>query len=140
MLTSNVATPVANLGAFSGPRLESEGGGQIAEAATLAWCRRQFPQSVSVEGTPLTSASRLTHRISRSAWRAGRRSPEKYRPRQKPNRAHMRWGGWRRRMRADVRAVRLEGGVLAELYAQHASDALRLAYLLTGDAALAEDL
>ena len=39
-------------------------------------------------------------------------------------------------MRADVRAVRIEGGVLAELYAQHASDALRLAYLLTGDASL----
>lgn len=43
-------------------------------------------------------------------------------------------------MRADMRAVRIEGGVLAELYAQHASDALRLAYLLTGDASLAEDL
>jgi RNA polymerase sigma-70 factor (sigma-E family) len=52
----------------------------------------------------------------------------------------MRWGGWRKRMRADVGAVRLEGGVLAELYARHAGDALRLAYLLTGDAALAEDL
>jgi RNA polymerase sigma-70 factor (sigma-E family) len=43
-------------------------------------------------------------------------------------------------MRADVMAVRIEGGVLAELYAQHASDALRLAYLLTGDGSLAEDL
>jgi RNA polymerase sigma-70 factor (sigma-E family) len=43
-------------------------------------------------------------------------------------------------MRADVRTVRVEGGVLAELYAQHASDALRLAYLLTGDGSLAEDL
>jgi RNA polymerase sigma-70 factor (sigma-E family) len=43
-------------------------------------------------------------------------------------------------MRADVKAVRMEGGVLAELYAQHAGDALRLAYLLTGDASLAEDL
>jgi RNA polymerase sigma-70 factor (sigma-E family) len=43
-------------------------------------------------------------------------------------------------MRTDVRAVRVEGGVLAELYAQHAGDALRLAYLLTGDASLAEDL
>jgi RNA polymerase sigma-70 factor (sigma-E family) len=37
-------------------------------------------------------------------------------------------------------AVRMEGGVLGELYAQHAGDALRLAYLLTGDASLAEDL
>lgn len=43
-------------------------------------------------------------------------------------------------MRADVTVVRFEGGVLAELYARHASDALRLGYLLTGDAALAEDL
>lgn len=43
-------------------------------------------------------------------------------------------------MRGDVTAVRIEGGVLAELYAQHASRALRLAYLLTGDASLAEDL
>jgi RNA polymerase sigma-70 factor (sigma-E family) len=43
-------------------------------------------------------------------------------------------------MRTEQRAVRIEGGVLAELYAQHASDALRLAYLLTGDASLAEDL
>jgi RNA polymerase sigma-70 factor (sigma-E family) len=43
-------------------------------------------------------------------------------------------------MRTEVGTVRIEGGVLAELYAQHASDALRLAYLLTGDAALAEDL
>ena len=43
-------------------------------------------------------------------------------------------------MQADVGAVRIEGGVLAELYAQHADDALRLGYLLTGDASLAEDL
>jgi RNA polymerase sigma-70 factor (sigma-E family) len=43
-------------------------------------------------------------------------------------------------MRADVMAVRMEGGVLGELYAQHAGDALRLAYLLTADASLAEDL
>lgn len=43
-------------------------------------------------------------------------------------------------MRADVMAVRMEGGVLGELYAQHADDALRLAYLLTADASLAEDL
>jgi RNA polymerase sigma-70 factor (sigma-E family) len=32
------------------------------------------------------------------------------------------------------------GGRLGELYAQHAPDAARLAYLLTGDRALAEDL
>jgi len=43
-------------------------------------------------------------------------------------------------MSADVEAIRLEGGVLAELYVRHAPDALRLAYLLTGDRALAEDL
>lgn len=43
-------------------------------------------------------------------------------------------------MRADAGAIRVEGGVLADLYARHADEALRLAYLLTGDAALAEDL
>ena len=43
-------------------------------------------------------------------------------------------------MRADVQTIRVEGGVLAELYARHAGEALRLAYLLTGNAALAEDL
>jgi RNA polymerase sigma-70 factor (sigma-E family) len=36
--------------------------------------------------------------------------------------------------------VRIEGGVLEDLYLAHASDAVRLAYLLTGDLALAEDL
>jgi RNA polymerase sigma-70 factor (sigma-E family) len=35
---------------------------------------------------------------------------------------------------------RVAGGRLAELYAGHAHDATRLAYLLTGDRALAEDL
>jgi RNA polymerase sigma-70 factor (sigma-E family) len=44
------------------------------------------------------------------------------------------------RMRADVATIRIEGGVLAELYARHADESLRLAYLLTGDPALAEDL
>lgn len=43
-------------------------------------------------------------------------------------------------MRAEVEEVKLEGGTLAELYVRHAPEALRLAYLLTGDAALAEDL
>jgi RNA polymerase sigma-70 factor (sigma-E family) len=43
-------------------------------------------------------------------------------------------------MRVEVEATRIEGGVLAELYERHASEALRLAYLLCGDAALAEDL
>ena len=43
-------------------------------------------------------------------------------------------------MSAEVGTVRIEGGVLAELYARHAPEALRLAYLLTGDATLAEDL
>ena len=35
---------------------------------------------------------------------------------------------------------RVAGGRLAELYERHASEATRLAYLLTGDRALAEDL
>lgn len=43
-------------------------------------------------------------------------------------------------MRADVETIRIEGGVLADLYARHSGDALRLAYLLTGDGTLAEDL
>jgi RNA polymerase sigma-70 factor (sigma-E family) len=43
-------------------------------------------------------------------------------------------------MRADVAMVRIEGGVLAELYARHAGESLRLAYLLTGNGSLAEDL
>jgi RNA polymerase sigma-70 factor (sigma-E family) len=44
------------------------------------------------------------------------------------------------RLRTDVGAVRVEGGLLADLYARHSGEALRLAYLLTGDASLAEDL
>src|SRR5438270_8063804 len=36
--------------------------------------------------------------------------------------------------------ARVEGGKLGELYLQHADDAIRLAYLLTGDRPLAEDL
>jgi RNA polymerase sigma-70 factor (sigma-E family) len=43
-------------------------------------------------------------------------------------------------MRVVVETVRIEGGVLGELYARHATEALRLAYLLSGDPALAEDL
>lgn len=43
-------------------------------------------------------------------------------------------------MQADVKTIRLEGGVLRELYVRHAPEALRLAYLLTGDRGLAEDL
>jgi len=43
-------------------------------------------------------------------------------------------------MRVDVGMVRVEGGVLAELYSRHAGESLRLAYLLTGDGSLAEDL
>ena len=41
-------------------------------------------------------------------------------------------------MRVDVGMVRVEGGVLAELYSRHAGESLRLAYLLTGDAAAAD--
>jgi RNA polymerase sigma-70 factor (sigma-E family) len=44
-------------------------------------------------------------------------------------------------LRAGARPVeRAEGGRLAELYLQHGDAAIRLAYLLTGDRALAEDL
>jgi RNA polymerase sigma-70 factor (sigma-E family) len=43
-------------------------------------------------------------------------------------------------MRADVGTIRMEGGVLADLYVRNAGGALRLAYLLTGDASEAEDL
>ncbi len=42
-------------------------------------------------------------------------------------------------MRADA-TIRIEGGVLADLYVRNAGGALRLAYLLTGDASEAEDL
>lgn len=41
-------------------------------------------------------------------------------------------------MRAEL--TRIDSGVLADLYARHASEALRLAYLLSGDRSLAEDL
>ena len=44
------------------------------------------------------------------------------------------------RMQTDVETIQIEGGVLGELYLRHAPQALRLAYLLTGDARLAEDL
>jgi RNA polymerase sigma-70 factor (sigma-E family) len=40
----------------------------------------------------------------------------------------------------EASAREIEGGKLGELYARHASDAARLAYLLTGDRGLAEDL
>ena len=43
-------------------------------------------------------------------------------------------------MGAIVEPVRVEGGMLAELYLRHATDAVRFAYLLTGDRAAAEDL
>src|SRR2546428_11281698 len=43
-------------------------------------------------------------------------------------------------MQTHVETVRIEGGVLGELYVRHAPEALRLAYLLTGDRGLAEDL
>ncbi len=43
-------------------------------------------------------------------------------------------------MQTDVETIRIEGGVLGELYLRHAPQALRLAYLLTGDARLAEDI
>jgi len=43
-------------------------------------------------------------------------------------------------MQADVEKTRIEGSLLGDLYLRHAPDAVRLAYLLTGDGALAEDL
>src|SRR5439155_19307443 len=44
-------------------------------------------------------------------------------------------------LRAGAQPVeRAEGGRLAELFQQHGDSAVRLAYLLTGDRALAEDL
>lgn len=43
-------------------------------------------------------------------------------------------------MQIDVDEVRIEGSRLAELYRQYAHEGVRLAYLITGDVALAEDL
>jgi RNA polymerase sigma-70 factor (sigma-E family) len=43
-------------------------------------------------------------------------------------------------IQAKSEPTRIERGVLAELYVRHAPDGLRLAYLLTGDRAAAEDL
>src|SRR2546430_11977310 len=43
-------------------------------------------------------------------------------------------------MRAEVEPVRIEGARLGELYLRHGDAAVRLAYLITGDRALAEDL
>jgi RNA polymerase sigma-70 factor (sigma-E family) len=42
--------------------------------------------------------------------------------------------------RVEAGAIKLEGGLLEELFEQHASELGRLAYLLTGDRELAEDL
>src|SRR5262245_29395307 len=49
-------------------------------------------------------------------------------------------GGQEKSARVEVGQIKLEGGLLVELFEQHASDAGRLAYLLTGDRELAEDL
>ena len=43
-------------------------------------------------------------------------------------------------MGTELETIRIEGNLLADLYARHADEALRLSYLLTGDGALAEDL
>ena len=43
-------------------------------------------------------------------------------------------------MNVESEAVKLDGGRLADLYRLHADEAIRLAYLITGDRALAEDL
>ncbi len=43
-------------------------------------------------------------------------------------------------MATEVAGVTIERGHLAELFLRHGPDAVRLAYLLTGDRALAEDL
>src|SRR5437588_903733 len=42
--------------------------------------------------------------------------------------------------REDAYVTEAEGGRLAELYVRHAAEATRLAYMLTGDRQLAEDL
>jgi RNA polymerase sigma-70 factor (sigma-E family) len=46
----------------------------------------------------------------------------------------------RLRTREDVLVSEAEHGRLSELYSRHAAEAIRLAYLLTGDRGLAEDL
>lgn len=43
-------------------------------------------------------------------------------------------------MRAESEPMRIEGDRLSDLYRWYADDAVRLAYLITGDRALAEDL
>ena len=43
-------------------------------------------------------------------------------------------------MRAEPEPIRIEGDRLSDLYRLYADDAIRLAYLITGDRALAEDL
>jgi RNA polymerase sigma-70 factor (sigma-E family) len=43
-------------------------------------------------------------------------------------------------VRAESQPVRIEGDKLSDLYRWHADDAVRLAYLITGDRGLAEDL
>jgi len=43
-------------------------------------------------------------------------------------------------MRAEVEPVKIEGARLGELYLRHADAAVRLAYLITGNRAMAEDL
>jgi RNA polymerase sigma-70 factor (sigma-E family) len=43
-------------------------------------------------------------------------------------------------IREGARVTEADGGRLAELYATHAADAIRLAYMITGDRQLAEDL
>jgi RNA polymerase sigma-70 factor (sigma-E family) len=43
-------------------------------------------------------------------------------------------------MLAEMETVRIEGGRLASLYLRNATDSVRLAYLITGDLPLAEDL
>jgi RNA polymerase sigma-70 factor (sigma-E family) len=48
--------------------------------------------------------------------------------------------GIERAAEAQVEPVRIEGGRLSDLYRLHAEEATRLAYLITGDRALAEDL
>jgi RNA polymerase sigma-70 factor (sigma-E family) len=42
--------------------------------------------------------------------------------------------------REDTYVTQAEGGRLAQLYERHAAEAIRLAYVLTGDRSLAEDL
>ena len=78
--------------------------------------------------------------LGRSQSSVERLIPKIREDRATPNGLLSRLGLQMSRMQTDVETIQIEGGVLGELYLRHAPQALRLAYLLTGDARLAEDL